>query len=277
MLAEPMPRQRALRIAVSTLVAGVFSTVPKSVHAADCGNRGMCSDGRCCGFGSTHCCPGNVHCCYKTGPLSVCCGLALCCAPDQVCCPNAHGNGIDNGGGCCPAGSTCCGDSCCVTNRNETCVNGACVTAGCDRLQAMVDAATAQLQGDNASVNDLLEQLQSLSAVVIAQAPELTPLATQVSDALAQLGTMYQDPSVDASSYAAAANAWAQTDGAQQLNDLLAQSPTASSGVAVPIVANMQALLAAAQGLAQTAAADAERLADAQAQFAACQADAPHS
>ena len=96
-LAEPMPRQRALRITVAAVAAGLFSALPRTVRAADCGDRRMCSNGKCCGAGLTHCCPGDVHCCNNSGPLSVCCGLAVCCGPDDVCCPGAHGSGMENG------------------------------------------------------------------------------------------------------------------------------------------------------------------------------------
>jgi hypothetical protein len=221
-LAGPMPRHRALRITLGVVAASMFSAFPRTVHAADCGDRGTCSNGKCCSAGSTHCCPGDVHCCFNSGPQSVCCGLAVCCGPDDVCCPSAHGNGMANGGACCPAGSTCCGDTCCQSSQNQTCVNGVCVTASCDVLQARADTAAAQLMADNAVVSGMLDQIQNLSTIMSGMAPELTPPATQIASELTQLSAMYQDPSIDGGAYAAAAQAWALGVGVQELNQQFA-------------------------------------------------------
>ena len=117
-----------------------------------------------------------------------------------------------------------------------------CVTASCDVLQARVDAAAAQLQADNAVLSGMLDQIQNQSSIVAGMAPELTPIDMQIVDELTQLSAMYQDPSVDGGAYAAAAQAWAQGAGVRGITQQLAQSTTASNGLANPLAANAQAL-----------------------------------
>ena len=95
-------------------------------------------------------------------------------------------------------------------------MNRVCVTVSCDALQARVDAATAQLQIDTATVSSLLDQLQSLVTAAGGMAPELAGLASQVSDALTELSAMYQDGSGDASAYAASVQDWAQGSGTRR-------------------------------------------------------------
>ena len=104
--------------------------------------------------------------------------------------------------------------------------------------------------------------------------PSSLQLQCKLTDALTQLSAMLQDPSIDASAYTAASQAWAQGIGVQEINQLLALSTTASNGLANGLAANAQALLTVAQGLIQSAVTDAQHPADAQAALAACPAAA---
>jgi ABC-type transporter Mla subunit MlaD len=135
-------------------------------------------------------------------------------------------------------------------------------------LQSKVDVAAAQLQADNASINALLDQIQNLAATAAGLAPELTPFAQPIADTVGEIDMTYQANS----DIGAAAEAWALGQGAQQINDLMAQSASASNGLASAIAANMQALLTVLQSLGQSAATDAQGLADAQAALDACNA-----
>lgn len=124
-------RRTILKLVVASASASAFGGLfPSKAQADVCGpGIGQCDNGKCCSVTGTHCCPGNIHCCFNSGNLSVCCGSQVCCGPTDVCCPNATGNGVVNGGLCCPQGSSCCGDTCC--SAPNTCVNNTCVSGGC--------------------------------------------------------------------------------------------------------------------------------------------------
>jgi hypothetical protein len=129
-LGTGVSRRRALKIFFAAAASSALGLQFRSVRAqaATCGpGVGMCTNGKCCSAPGTHCCPGDVHCCFNSGPLSRCCGLEVCCGEGDVCCPNATGNGVANGGLCCPAGSTCCGNVCCPPG--QACQSGTC--GGC--------------------------------------------------------------------------------------------------------------------------------------------------
>jgi len=139
------------------------------------------------------------------------------------------------------------------------------LAAGCDALQATVDAETARIDADNAGITSVLNQMSVLATTVAGQSPELAPLATDLANAIAQV----MANEADSATFDASVAAWAQGDGAQQIAALESQmglSPTAG-----PLVANMVPLLQSAQSLSQTAVHDAEQLAAAQANLAACQ------
>jgi hypothetical protein len=150
-------------------------------------------------------------------------------------------------------------------------LTGSC--GGCDALQASVDAANAALQADNAGLNGVLDQLNAASSLIIGEAPELAGQQVSLQTALAQLAALYQNGPPDGSdpsqSYAAAVAAWLQGSA----SDLtLLEAMTAGPNGPRPAVANVVALMIQVQGLEAQVAAQADRLAEAQAQLAICQA-----
>ena len=123
-------------------------------------------------------------------------------------------------------------------------------------------------------------QLDQLMEAVAASLPELRrwmpwaqTMPIEFQAPLAQLAALYQNGPPDGSdpsqSYAAAVAAWLQGSA----SDLtLLEGTTAGPNGPRPAVANVVSLMTQAQGLEQQVAAQADRLAEAQAQLAICQA-----
>jgi hypothetical protein len=146
---------------------------------------------------------------------------------------------------------------------------------GCDALQASVDGANALLQADNALLNGMLDQLDAASTLISGEAPELIAQQVNIQTALAQLKAVYQNGppagSDSGQSYAAAVAAWLQ---GSALDLILLESMTVGPNGPRPAVANVVNLMIQVQELETQVAAQADRLAEAQAQLALCQAGA---
>jgi len=143
-IASPMPRRKALRLAGNMLGGGILAylglgrasrghaqpTRSCGTHQIQCGSTccdsvETCCGGRCygpdakehadccgsvlCSKAAQQCC--TDHCCRKT---ESCCG-SRCCASGQACC---HGK-------CCAPGQVCCGSTCC--GEGYVCCNNRCV------------------------------------------------------------------------------------------------------------------------------------------------------
>jgi hypothetical protein len=127
-LARPIPRRQALRLAAAALAGGALAALrPATAHAAVC-TPGELQGGAttCPPFGGNfaRCCPPGSSCCAGGGPQGPqCCGTGTnlgnpyCCS--GVCCATP----CCGGRACCQAGQDCCGGRCCsrdATQPNRT-------------------------------------------------------------------------------------------------------------------------------------------------------------
>lgn len=144
-LASPLPRRQALRLAGGALAGYVLSTFgirrAKAQNApntatAKCGDHTCAKGQTCCNTGKTpFCVTQGRTCCGNTscGNGQACCSTGstpFCVTQGRTCCGNTS---CGNGQGCCHTGSTpfcaeqgktCCGNTSCGTS--QTCCTNVC-------------------------------------------------------------------------------------------------------------------------------------------------------
>ena len=122
LIASPVPRRRALRLAGKMLGGGLLTYL-----GLGRASRGLAQANSCGGnqvpCGQTCCYPFEICCggaCY--GPeykeRAACCGSVLCSKASQQCCTD-H---------CCRKSETCCGAHCC--SPGQACCRGHCCAPG---------------------------------------------------------------------------------------------------------------------------------------------------
>lgn len=162
-LAEPMSRRRALRLAGASLVAvAVPGVAPSAAHGGSARSRrsNTCApEWQVCAYNEHLCCPPDRPvCCSMVSPSSGqhgcckseahCCGGNTCCDPATEECDVSQGFGVcvkhcpDRrprcGSTCCRAGETCRSGKCCPSSRlcgDKCCPSGKqCAFSGRSRV-----------------------------------------------------------------------------------------------------------------------------------------------
>ncbi len=131
-LASPLPRRQALKMA-GTALAGIFLSKSSTLQAAGaCGTlKTACGTKICCVTATEKCCTnGTVYFCALIG--ATCCGTVSCPA-GQTCCRTGttpfcapRGN-VCCGTTSCSAGESCCGSVCCA--KGLSCYKGRCYSS----------------------------------------------------------------------------------------------------------------------------------------------------
>ncbi len=122
-LASPMPRRKALKLAGAAFAGGVLgkTTGLYAAQGPPCSNLQTACGTTCCTTATEKCCTygASTHCISKA---KICCGTASCLAT-QICCRSTASPF------CAAAGSVCCGTIACSSGET-CCASGVCCPKG---------------------------------------------------------------------------------------------------------------------------------------------------